>query len=362
MASAGPGLDTDDVAAKFRLSPRQIARALEAARVEARPPAPRSRARADLDAGARQASNGGLVELAARVTTAYGWDDLVLPDRELELLRRSRAYLRHRDRVLDEWGFDADGRPGAGLTALFAGESGTGKTMAAEVIARDLGLDLYARRPVDGRRKYIGETEKNLDRIFAAAEGAQRVLFFDEADALFGKRSEVQRRARPLRQHRGRLPAAAHGGATTGAVDPRHEPAPEHRRRVHAPARLRRRLPAARSRRTAARSGAGCCPSAAPVADDIDLDFLADHFELSGGNIRNCSLAAAFLAPPTAGGRSPCAHLVRGVAREYRKLGRLTVEADFEPAPPPKPAPEPPARPPAPPPQRMRIGSRIEEL
>ena len=116
----------------------------------------------------------------------------MLPDRQLDVLRSISAYLRHRDLVLSEWGYERTVARTQGLKVLFAGESGTGKTMAAQVLARDLGLDLYRIDLASTVSKYIGETEKNLDRIFAAAEGSNAILFFDEADALFGKRSEVR--------------------------------------------------------------------------------------------------------------------------------------------------------------------------
>ena len=117
----------------------------------------------------------------------------MLPERPLEVLHSISAYLRHRDLVLSEWGYERTVAPRRrGSRSLFAGESGTGKTMAAQVLAHELGLELFRIDLATVVSKYIGETEKNLDRIFAAAEGSNAILFFDEADALFGKRSEVR--------------------------------------------------------------------------------------------------------------------------------------------------------------------------
>ena len=124
--------------------------------------------------------------------------------------------------MLSEWGYEQTVARTQGLKVLFAGESGTGKTMAAQVLAAELGLELFRVDLATVVSKYIGETEKNLDRIFGAAEGSNAILFFDEADALFGKRSEVARRPRPLREHRGRLPAAEDGGLP-GRGHPRDE-------------------------------------------------------------------------------------------------------------------------------------------
>jgi SpoVK/Ycf46/Vps4 family AAA+-type ATPase len=133
-----------------------------------------------------------LDELAQRVDTAAHWSDLVLPEGQLATLRQIGSQVRQRTRVHDQWGFARQGTRGLGVTALFTGESGTGKTMAAEVLANDLNLDLYRIDLSAMVSKYIGETEKNLRRVFDAAEDGGVILLFDEADALFGKRSEIR--------------------------------------------------------------------------------------------------------------------------------------------------------------------------
>jgi SpoVK/Ycf46/Vps4 family AAA+-type ATPase len=130
--------------------------------------------------------------LAHRLEPKATWDDIVLPESELELLRHIANQVRQRNKVYDEWGFRRKMSYGLSINALFAGESGTGKTMAAEVIANELRLNLYRIDLSAVVSKYIGETEKNLSRLFDAAEGNGIVLFFDEADAIFGKRSEVK--------------------------------------------------------------------------------------------------------------------------------------------------------------------------
>src|SRR5262249_5136087 len=133
-----------------------------------------------------------LDELAQRVTPVAAWDDLILPDPQKSMLRQISAHVRQRLKVYEEWGFAGKGARGLGISALFAGESGTGKTMAAEVLANTLHLDLYRIDLSSVVSKYIGETEKNLRRVFDAAEDSGAILLFDEADALFGKRSEVK--------------------------------------------------------------------------------------------------------------------------------------------------------------------------
>ncbi len=200
----------------------------------------------------------------------------------------------HRDRVLDDWGMQGSSSRGRGITALFAGESGTGKTMAAEVVGGELGLDLYAIDLATVVDKYVGETEKNLDQIFAEADQIHGVLFFDEADALFGKRSEV----RDAHDRYANVETAyllqrmeSFDGIAILATNLRANideafarrldavvdfPMPDEHHRLRAVGALPRPL--------------------APRADDVDLEFCAGAFELSGGNIRNITLAAAFLA------------------------------------------------------------------
>ena len=134
----------------------------------------------------------GLERLARRTEPEVGWDDLVLTPTVRRSLLELAARARHRDQVLTQWRMRRGGGRGRGVIALFAGDSGTGKTMSAEVIAGDLGLDLYTVNLATVVDKYIGETEKNLERIFTEAAGVNAVLFFDEADAIFGKRSDVK--------------------------------------------------------------------------------------------------------------------------------------------------------------------------
>ena len=321
--AADPGLVGATIA--FRLTPLQVARAAETARLHAEAHA-RPLLPGDVQAGARSQNAAGLDRLAYRVEPQAGWGDLVIPTDVRTQLRELAARARHRDRVLDEWGIGGRASRGRGITALFAGDSGTGKTLSAEVVAGELGLDLYVIDLSTVVDKYIGETEKNLDRIFAEADRVNGVLLFDEADALFGKRSEV-RDARDryanvevayLLQRMERFDGLAIlttnlranlDEAFTRRIDVIVDfPMPEEVNRL---ALWRMHLPAA-----------------LPQADDLDLEFMARRFKLSGGNIRNICLTAAFLAAEEDRPVS-MADLVRGTEREYHKLGRLTVEAEF---------------------------------
>jgi SpoVK/Ycf46/Vps4 family AAA+-type ATPase len=140
----------------------------------------------------RNACRPMLEDLVQRIDTKATWEDLVVPADQMHLLKQITGQVRHRSKVLDDWGLRSRLNRGFGVTVLFSGESGTGKTMAAEVIANDLRLDLFRIDLSSVVNKYIGETEKNLRKLFDAAESGGAILFFDEADALFGKRSEVK--------------------------------------------------------------------------------------------------------------------------------------------------------------------------
>jgi hypothetical protein len=311
----------------YRLSIPQIARAAESARLHAAA-AGRPVAWSDLGAGVRSQNAAGLERLARRIEPAAAWPDLVLPAPVVDQLHDLADRARHREQVLDGWGLGSGTSRGRGLTALFAGDSGTGKTLSAEVVAGELGLDLYVVDLATIVDKYIGETEKNLDRIFNEADGVNGVLLFDEAEALFGKRTEVRdahdRYANVevayLLQRMERFDGTAIlttnlrsnlDDAFTRRLDVLVDfPMPEEADR----ARLWQRH----------------LEGSLPLACDLDLEFLARRFRLSGGNVRNIVLTAAHRAAAT--GR-PVAmdDLIRATDREYRKLGRLSTEAEFAP-------------------------------
>jgi hypothetical protein len=319
--------DPREVAAKFRLSVEQIRAAGEVSVIAAQSRGEAGPLPVDLDLGARHASSSRLGELATRLEPAYTWGDLVLAERQFEVLRSISAYLRHRDRVLSEWGYETTVSRAQGLKVLFAGESGTGKTMAAQVLGAELGLEMFRVDLAGTVSKYIGETEKNLERIFSAADGSNAILFFDEADALFGKRSEVS----DAHDRYANIEVAyllqrmeAYPGAVILATNFRRNLDDAFIRRLDFVIDFP--FPESADRRQIWQR---VLPSAAPVGDDVDLDFLADRFKLSGGAIRNCSLAAAFSAADE-GSPIDMRHLVRAVAQEYAKQGRLTLEADFE--------------------------------
>ncbi|WP_053227705.1 ATP-binding protein [Solirubrobacter soli] len=309
--------DVADVSAKFRLSIGQIEEAARVALVCGK----------DLDAGAREASSSRLGTLAKRLKPTYTWSDLVVAGRQRDALLSISAYLRHRDLVLTDWGYELRVAKSQGLKILFAGESGTGKTMAAQVLAADLGLDIFQVDLATIVSKYVGETEKNLGRIFEAAQGSNAILFFDEADALFGKRSEVT----DAKDRYANIEVAyllqrmeAYAGAVILATNFRRNIDDAFLRRLDFVIDFPFPEPSDRER-----LWRGLIPCEAPLGRDVDFGLLARRFKLSGGAIRNCTLAAAFLAAEE-GSTIDMAHLVRAVSVEYAKLGRLTMGADFD--------------------------------
>jgi hypothetical protein len=320
-------LDPAGATMQFRLSPEQVYRAAVAGRLRARA-ADRPVRAADLQAGARAQNAAGLERLARRIEPEVAWDDLVLPEPVVGQLRELAARARLRERVFEAWGLGRSSTKGRGVTALFAGESGTGKTMSAEVVARSLGLDLYVIDLSTVVDKYIGETEKNLDRIFTEADRVNGVLLFDEADALFGKRSEVS----DARDRYANVEVAyllqrieSFDGLAVLTTNLRANVDEAFTRRLDAVVDFP--MPEQEDRFLIWQRN---LPPALPRTDDLDLAFLASAFRISGGNIRNVCVTAAFLA---ADEDRPVemADLIRGTEREYRKLGHLTVESEFGP-------------------------------
>ena len=316
--------DLAELADRFRLDTGQIAAAaatVRAAAAVAGPPA-----QADLFAVCRQQLSRELRGFAQVVETPLGWDDLILPAPVKGQIVALEAWVRHRHTVLRDWGFGRKTAAHGGLSALFSGPSGAGKSLSAAILGQSLGLDVYRVDLSAVVSKYIGETEKNLERIFTLATAANAILFFDEADALFGKRSEVQ---------------DAHDRYANIEVSyllQRMETYPglailttNFRQNIDA-AFLRRfqvviefPFPAAEERAALWRA---LLPPEAPLAAGVDLPFLAGQFALTGGNIRNCALAAAFAAA-AAGQPIGMSHLARAVAAEMEKLEQPVLRSEF---------------------------------
>jgi hypothetical protein len=311
--------DLDHLVAQFKLSPADIEAAVTTTRTLRDQDLPQSL----WDACRRQA-RPRLDDLTQRIETAATWDDLVLPEGQHQILIDIAAQVRQRTRVYETWGMAERNRRSLGISVLFSGPSGTGKTLAAEVLANELHLDLYRIDLALVVSKYIGETEKNLRRVFAAAEDSGAILLFDEADALFGKRSEVKdshdRYAnievsyllQRMEAYRG---LAILTSNLKSALDPAFL------RRIRFVVNFPFPDPAQRAEIWLRMF------SAQVPCENLDWHKLS-KLNIAGGNIRNIALNAAFIAAD-AGEPVRMGHLLRAARSEYAKLEKTLSEAEI---------------------------------
>jgi SpoVK/Ycf46/Vps4 family AAA+-type ATPase len=319
-------IDISALAGQFLLTTDQIRDVVSAARDKASQRGS-SLTSDDLLLAARAHSNPRLAHLARKIVPRYNWLDIILPVDQLAILHEIIATVRGRPLVLEEWGVGQKLASSAGITVLFAGPPGTGKTMAAEIIARELGLDLYKIDLSTIVSKYIGETEKNLEKIFEEAQSSNAILFFDEADAIFGKRSEVKDahdRYANIEVSYLLQRMEAYDGVTILATNLRANLDEAFTRRLQfavdfpfpeKPDRLR--------------IWQTLFPPDLPRSPDLDFDLLAQRFKLTGGNIRNIIVSAAYLAASD-GELVMMDHILHGTRRELQKMGRLVNEADLQ--------------------------------
>jgi SpoVK/Ycf46/Vps4 family AAA+-type ATPase len=280
----------------------------------------------DLYRGCSRQSNRKLSEMARKIKPRYTWSDIVLPGDKLQQLKEIRNYVKYRQVIYHDWGFDRKLSLGKGLNILFSGLSGTGKTMAADVIANELHLDYYKIDLSCVVSKYIGETEKNLAAIFREAETANAILFFDEADALFGKRSEVKdSHDRYANIETGYLlqKMEEYEGVVILATNMIKNMDEAFVRRMHFTVEFP--FPGETSRRQIWKN---IFPSEAPLGKNIDFSFLTRNFKIAGGNIKNIALTAAFYAADD-GQVVTMQHLVLAAKREFQKMGKLCLKDDF---------------------------------
>ena len=280
----------------------------------------------DLMALARNISSSQLSGLARKIPARYNWSDIVLPTDQISLLQEIISTVRGRSTVLEEWGLGKKLASSYGVSILFAGPPGTGKTMAAQIIASELGLDLYKIDLSTIVSKYIGETEKNLEHIFSEAESSNAILFFDEADALFGKRSEV----RDSHDRYANVEISyllqrmeAYDGVTILATNLRSNLDEAFTRRLQFAVDFP--FPDEQDR---LRIWQALLPPGVPCSPHLDLPLLAQRYKLAGGNIRNIIVSAAYLASAN-GGIVTMEHLLHGTRRELQKMGRLVNEENF---------------------------------
>lgn len=323
-----PESDLTTISERFLLSEAQIRKAVRATIIAQAidTDASDSHTTRKLFSSAREQSGHVLASLAVKVTTTQTWDDLVLHPATMKRVRDVTAAIQYRHVVYGRWGFDRLGT-GIGLKVLFAGASGTGKTMSAGVIANDLGLDLYKIDLQGVVSKYIGETEKNLERIFRAAYCSNAILFFDEADALFGKRSEIKDahdRYANIEVSYLLQKMEDFDGVVILASNWRKNIDDAFARRMHYVVDFP--LPDEPQR---VRLWQGMFPAKLPLASDVDVEFLAKQFTMTGGDIKNVVLDAAFLAAQD-GQVVTMKQLIQALTRQHMKQGRIPSVADFK--------------------------------
>ena len=319
-----------ELAQRFRLTPAQIRAAVELAenrgsmKQESSPLTLR-----EVSSACRQQCNNRLAELATRIEPRNGWADIVLSEDKLAHLREICDQIRNTYKVFDTWGFNKKLSHGKGLSVLFTGPSGTGKTMAAEVLANEVDLDLYKVDLSCIVSKYIGETEKNLNRIFEEAETSNAILFFDEADALFGKRTQVSDahdRYANIETSYLLQKMESYEGAVVLASNLRENMDEAFTRRIRFVIDFP--FPDETHRK---RMWQSHFPVESPMSPEIDFGYLAREFQVAGGSIRNIVLNAAFLAAANGGvnghfGNIGMSEIMHGTRRELAKMGKLWNE------------------------------------
>ena len=325
-------VDLPAISDRFKFSPGQIHDALATATSISRWRDPLNTVinSEDLGRACRLQSNRGLERLAQNISSCYKWDDLVLAPGPRSMLEEIRARVIHRALVYEHWGFDKKLAMGKGLHLLFSGPPGTGKTMAADVLANEFALSLYKIDLSSVVSKYIGETEKNLSEVFHEGETSNAILFFDEAEALFGKRSEVKdAHDRHANIEVGYLlqRMEQYAGIVILATNFRRNMDDAFTRRLHFCVDFP--LP---DREERLKIWNKIWPEELPRAADLDMEFLADRLHISGGYIRNIALTAAFLAAEEATHRQvepevTMEHLLHATRREYQKMGQILKQS-----------------------------------
>lgn len=320
-------VDWGSIATKFRFTPGQIEHALRSAKyVMNWESQATSITNAHIIQGCYRQIDHKLASKAKRLTPKYDWNDLILPKEEKEQLRHACNQVKYRHKVFGQWGFDKKLSYGKGLSILFAGPPGTGKTMSAEIVANELHLELYKVDLSQIISKYIGETEKNLKEIFDEAKRSHAILFFDETDALFGKRSEVK----DSKDKYANIEVAyllqkmeEYDGITILATNYLQNIDEAFMRRISYI--IKYPFPDATERVALWKT---MIPTETPLSDDIDFTFLGETLKIAGGNIKNTIVTAAFLA---AENNEPLSmqHLLIAAKYELKKTGMVILKNEF---------------------------------
>jgi len=311
-------IDWAQLSAKYVLSPGQIRSALWGAADMAKTKGTPVNAK-EIDDAILLGNTGRLSEIADKINVFYTWDDLVLGDAPKQMLKDICNRIKYRHVVEAQWGFGAKSAYGTGISILLYGPPGTGKTMSAQVIAGELGLPIYRINLAQIISKYIGETAKNLDTVFSEAKSSNVILFFDEADALFAKRTDVKNsNDRHANSESSYLlqKIEEYTGISILATNLASNFDEAFRRRINYMVNIHMPSPAQRLK-----LWQNSIPERAPLSPDVDLRLLADSLEFSGSIIKSAALQAAYFAA-SENTQISMSHITRAVRRELQKLGK----------------------------------------
>ena len=326
----GEDCDLEEMTIKFLFTPGKIKDALKFARSLATMNKEILIPRSALFTGCNNQMSTELSQKATRVEAKFGFDDIVMNEDQRETITHAIEQMMFKNRVYEEWNYMKKYPYGRGLTVLLFGAPGTGKSMMAQVLAHELNLELYRvdiSKVVD---KYVGETEKSLSMIFREAKKCNVVLFFDECDTIFAKRSDDGGSNQSSNNNKTALllqEMEAYDGVCVLATNYKHNIDPAFFRRMKYIVEFQ--FPNPDTREMLWRT---TVPKTTPLAEDVDFRFLAEKFEFAGGNIKNCILNAAFLAAADGDGKEVhMKHYLQAIKYEFVKTGKVFTKADFEP-------------------------------
>jgi len=331
--SKGYGLGNDielpEMATKFLFTPGKISSALKNARSLATMDKDILIPRKTLFQGCYNQMSSELTQKATKVKANFGFEDIVMNKDQRETLEHAIDQMNFRKKVYDNWDYNKKYPYGRGLSILLFGAPGTGKSMCAQVIAHELNLELYRVDLSKVIDKYVGETEKSISMIFREAKKCNVVLFFDECDTLFAKRSDDGGSNQASNNNKTALllqEVEAYDGVSVLATNYKHNIDPAFFRRMKYIVEFE--FPDVDTREMLWRT---TIPKSTPLGEDVDIRFLAERFEFVGGNIKNCILNAAFLAAAENGEEVCMRHYLQAIRYEFIKVGKVFTRADFEP-------------------------------
>ena len=327
----GKDVELPEMAIKFLFTAGKIKDALKNARALATMDKNIEIPRETLFRGCYNQMSSELTQKATKVKANFGFEDIVMNPTQRETLQHAIDQMNFRKQIYDDWNYTKKYPYGRGLSVLLFGAPGTGKSMCAQVIAHELNLELYRVDLSKVIDKYVGETEKSISMIFREAKKCNVVLFFDECDTLFAKRSDDGGSNQASNNNKTALllqEVEAYDGVSVLATNYKHNIDPAFFRRMKYIVEFQ--FPDVDTREMLWRT---TIPKTTPLAKDVDIRFLAEKYELVGGNIKNCILNAAFLAAadPNAGGEVHMQHYLNAVKYEFVKVGKVFTKADFEP-------------------------------